>query len=488
MGNETTDTGGSGKAVNKATNTSNNVDSHSPKYEEYMEKSALPRTLAQGTRGMKAAGKQFLPSPPLETPASYQTRLENSVLLNAFRKTCSFLSGQVFQVDIVFEDEVPDDFTTYSTKIDHLGNSINVFAKRVFMNGLMKGASHILIDAPKSNGETRSRAEEKENNIRPYFKEIKPESIIGWRLDDDGSLAQVRITQKAEKHEGEFGTTEVNQILVLEKGSWRTYEQDQSGKTWTQVEEGVFSITDKIPLFSFIPGDEWTALTGETPLMDLAELNLAHWRSRSDQTNILHVGRVPFLFGKNVDLKTMPVATTYMVTSTDENSDIKFVEIQGAAISAGADDLKELEAKMALYGLQQLIPRVGNMTATEKSLTSGESNSSLGTWATEFESTLQAAFECFGEFINQEFPEDSINLNKEYNYGMFDSQEGQLILKAVQDGVLSAQGAFREMKRRGIFEEHAMWDENQDEMEEEDREGNDGLTGGEFFQNTNLGQ
>ena len=35
-------------------------------------------------------------------------------------------------------------------------------------------------------------------------------------------------------------------------------------------------------------------------MIDLAWLNLAHWQSASDQRHILHVARVPFLFGRGL--------------------------------------------------------------------------------------------------------------------------------------------------------------------------------------------
>lgn len=468
-------------------NTADNVDSHSPYYTDYMEKSELVRTLIKGTRGMKDAGKTFLPSAQLETSTSYNIRLLNSVLVNAYRKTASFMAGQVFQTDVILEEGVPADFKTYADAIDPLGNDINVFAKRAFQHGLEKGVAHILVDAPvKEPGRTYTVAEEKELGIRPFMKEIKPEDVIGWIVDENGVLVQVRIKETVTTREGDFGTKEVKRIRVLEQGAWFVYEQED-GKDYTLKDKGAFSV-NKIPLFTFIPGEEWTAMTGETPLQDLAELNLRHWRSLSDQINILHVGRVPFLFGIKVDLTVLPSGVATMVTSDEDGADVKYVEITGAAIAAGQTDLTELEAKMALWGLQQLIPRTGNQTATEKALTSGESNSSLGTWATEFESTLQSAFELMGEYMNQVFPPKSVSLNKEYSFGTMSAEEGTMLLKSVDTGVMSAQGCFAEFKRRNIVDEHKTWDDNQAEMEGEARADQDtlgGLTGG-FFQNQNL--
>lgn len=482
MTTETINAEASGAKTVQTGNTADNVDAHSPYYSAWMEESLLARSLMKGTKGMKAAGQRFLPQAQLETSISYSIRLENSVLVNAYRKTASQMSGQVFQTEAVFEEDVPEDFESISKKIDPLGNSLNVFAKRVFQHGLEKGVSHILVDAPvKEPGRTYTVAEEKAMNIRPYMKEVNPEDVIGWIVDEEGTLVQVRIKETVTRQVGKFGTKEVRRIRVLEQGAWFLYEQEDS-KDFILTDEGTFSV-NTLPLFTFIPGEEQTAMTGETPLQDLAELNLRHWRSLSDQINILHVGRVPFLFGRKVELTVLPSGVATMVTSDEEGSDIKYVEVTGAAIAAGQTDLTEIEAKMALWGLQQLIPRTGNQTATEKALSSGEANSSLGTWATEFEGTLQGAFELMGEYMNQVFPENGISLNKEYYFGAMSADEGNMLLKSVETGVMSAQGCFEEFKRRNIVDEHKTWEDNKDEMEEEIREDTTGVGGlaGQFF-------
>jgi len=447
------------------TTTKDNVDARSIAYASWLSRSYLPRTLLEGTRGMREAGETLLYKNEFESEKSFENRLKRSTLLNAFRKTGSFLAGQVFQVDLIFSDDVPELYTDFCKKVDVKGNSVNVFAKRVFFNGLMKGVAHILIDSPNVGDEnTLTIEEEQRRGIRPYFREIDPEAVIAVLVDENGFLFQVRILETKDKLVGAYGSERVDQI--------RVYNQDGSWELHTKVDgeyalesAGVLSIR-KIPIVTFIPGEETTIMTADTPLLDLAYLNLHHWDSSSDQTNILHVGRVPILFGKHVDLSKMPVGVAAMVSSEEDAADLKYVEIQGAAIAAGAKDLKEREAQMALYGLQQLVPRSGNMTATEKAITSGESNSSLGTWATEFEDFMQAAFEIVGEFTNTPFPEDGISVNKEYNIGVANAEELTAILKANEQGVLSAQGAFTEFRRRGVFDEHLSWDDMEAEIED----------------------
>ena len=451
------------------------VDMVSDEMELWLEDSHLPRTLSLGTAAMKKAGPRYLPQNKAETNEAYALRLEYSTLLNAYRKTCAFLAGQVFQVDIAFDDSVPDSIINFNPNIDDVNNSIDVVAKRLFQSGMAKGVSHIFIDSPPApvdeNGDpvALTRQQEDEQGIRPYFVSVRPEDILGGRFDmDTMQFTQIRFREIVEKNEGKYSTKVVSRVRVLFPGAWELWE-DTGNDNYVLIDSGTFSVP-YIPFVTFIPGMETTLLTGETPLMDLAEINLAHWRSNSDQTNILHVGRVPLLFGRNVDPGVMPVGTASMVNSSDDNSDLKFVEITGAAIGAGRDSLKDLEAQMALYGLQQLVPRTGNQTATEKALTSAESNSSLGTWATEFQSFLIQAYSVLADFMGETFPDNGLLINQEYNFGVSDPQIIQAILKSNEMGVISTQETFRELKRRGVFSDDLSWETMQADIEQEQRD------------------
>jgi len=458
--------GGTATTINKGDADSVSVKSRD--VQEWMDRSLLPRTLIQGTYGMKKAGNSFLPAHTLESTKAYNGRLSRSTLLNAFKKTASFLAGQVFQSDVVFDDGVDPAFEEWAESIDAAENSLDVFAKRVFQNGISKGVAHVFIDVPKKEADVVSQKDEKDAGIRPYFKEIKPEDVLGAIINEDGFLVQLRISESVVLRVGKYGTKIVQRVRVLEPGLWELYEMDDNGAS-SMIDSGAFSIPI-IPLVTFIPGDEWTIITGETPIMDLAELNSKHWRSMSDQDNILSVARVPILFGKNIEIEKMPVGTATMVTSEDNDADMKFIEIQGNAIAAGREDLKETEAQMALYGLQQLVPRTGNMTATEKALTSAESNSSLGTWATEFESVLNACFDIAGQFMGKEWPDNGLAVNKEYNFGVADPEELNAILKSNEQGILSAQATFSEFRRRGVYEEHLSWEDMEADLEQEKRD------------------
>jgi hypothetical protein len=441
----------------------NTVDAVHPKHDEWKEISRLPRALMAGTRGMVSQGEKFLPKFKFESQEHYNARLTRTILNNAYRKTVQFLSGQVFQSSIDITDEFPDQVKQYFKDVDLLGSPLGVFCKRLFERGLAGGVSHILVDAPVKNEGVRTRADQFNQGVRPYFKDLDPLSVIAWRTDAAGRLTQIRYTESITEPDGEFGLKTSTRIKVLEPGRWLEYGQAGDSNNFDLIDSGETGL-DTIPIVSFIPGEPLSAMTGETPLSDLAYLNLHHWQSFSDQKNALHVARVPMLFAKMIDLKNLTVATSSAILSDNEDADLKYVEHTGAAIAAGQKDLEECEASMALYGLQQMIDRTGGVTATEKALATAESNSSLGMWVLEFQDTLFAALKLFGEYMDVEVPDESVAMPTAFQKGILDPTLMKTILDYVAAGIISKRAAFEAINRMEILGEGLTWDMIQDDM------------------------
>ena len=442
------------------------VDFKHPLFNEWMDISDLPRTLLGGTRAMRLAEKKYLPQDTLEHNQDYNNRLARTTLVNMYRKTVNFLSGQVFSKRVVLDESLPEEILRYQEDSDLLGTSLDTFLKRSFEIGIGEGAYHILVDSNNMDGDFTSKAEEIESGVRTYFRGIKGSSLFGW-IDEDGNLSQIRIYESKTKRVDDYGIEIIPQIRVIEPGQWRVFQQIKKSGGWQVVEDGITSL-DYIPLVSFIPGERLSIVTGDTPLSDLAELNLDHWQSKSDQKNILHITRAPKMFGRKIDLNVINANPQSAIVSDADNSDLKYVETNGKSIEAGQRDLTEIESKMALYGLQQLIPRSGNMTATEKAITSAESNSSLGTWVSIFESCVRKCFEYVADFEKaSDFDPNKISINRDFTSGIFNVEMVNVYLKMVETNVISAKSAFDEIKRKGFVSEELDWLDVVSEMEDE---------------------
>lgn len=163
---------------------------------------------------------------------------------------------------------------------------------------------------------------------------------------------QVRYMESVEVADGEFGVKCVDQVRVLEPGSWRTYRKPENGGAWVQEGQGSTNLT-YIPWVTFYTG-RTGPMTAKPPLLELAHLNVKHWQSQSDQDNLLHVARVPLLFVFTDNEEFQLTISSASATRMPKDGNAKYVEHTGAAITAGRDSLNDLVDDMRMAGAKLL--------------------------------------------------------------------------------------------------------------------------------------
>jgi hypothetical protein len=427
----------------------------------------LPRTLMGGTKAMRAAGVKYLPMEAAESAGAYAARVNRSTLFNAFRKTVKDMTGKVFNKPIVLKNTVPAQLKAYAENIDLAGRHVNVFARDAFFDSMQPGIGYILTDMPAPletgtgrNGEVTA-ADESNAGIRPYLCFVKAEDLIGWQTENiDGvitlTMARIRETATIPNPDDPFSEICVPQIRVLRIGSWEIWREAMDGGPdkgkWVKVSEGLTNLS-KIPLAP-IYLNRTGFFIGEPPLEDLADLNVAHWQSQSDQRNILHVARVPILFGAGfAEDDTIEIGASRMVRTSASDSKLQYVEHTGAAIEAGRNDLKDLEFQMQTQGLQLLVPQPGGQSATGEILDSAKENSPLAMMAGALQDALEQSFGFMAEFLGLGADAGGeIEVNTDFGLAN-NVTDIPNIVTSYQSGLLDQQTALDEMKRRGFLSE-----------------------------------
>jgi hypothetical protein len=447
----------------------------------------LPNALMGGTEEMKAKGETFLPKEPEESQQAYEVRLSRTYLLNAFRRTVLYLSGQIFSKPVVIQDDNPVEIKDLAENIDLENNNLAVFAKKVFEAGLVDGITFVLIDYPPSEAGL-TKEEEKARDLRPYWVHIPSSNLIGWKTDKYNGktrLTQIRIKESVTKNKGKYGTEKVARIRVINLGSYEVYEDITEGneKDWKLVESNTTTFTEEIPLAIYRPGDKITFMTSIPCLEDLAALNLAHYQSQSDQANILHYARIPILFGKMLaeDPTKIAIGPNRMIHSMKEDSDLRFVEHSGAAIGAGRESLDDLENRMALYGLQLLMPKTGRVTATEKALNSGENDCTLKTYGLIFQDFLEQCIVYTCQWLKSDKPAGSVIVNLQFR--LLQSADADVLIKAKVANILPRHAVLQEFLYRGIINEDSDLDQIEDWLAEEEANAVSSALQGTFLKN-----
>ena len=288
------------------------------------------------------------------------------------------------------------------------------------------------MDFPAPTG-AKSLAEERSLNRRPYWIEVDPTNIYGWRLDREvnyGSLIQVRIGEKAVVPDGEFGESVYNQIRVIEPGRYRVYRQTEKQKTlepysqggftgdfngppqqqeYELIESGDYSL-DEIPLVTVYTGKTDT-MTSKPPLLDIAYLNLAHFQRQADLIHSLHVASQPMLVleGWDDQTKDMAISVNYAM-ATQPGNKVYYVEPASSAFEAQSAEIQELEKQMASLGISTLSQqKFVAESADARRLDRVDTNSMLSMVSLDLEQKLQKSFNLSAKYLQLDPPEIKIS-------------------------------------------------------------------------------
>ncbi|NKX40336.1 DUF4055 domain-containing protein [Rhodobacteraceae bacterium R_SAG2] len=443
------------------------VAQRTPAAEALLKSAALGCVLMGGTKAMRGAGQKYLPKFPAESHEAYEARLASSFLFNGFKKTVRDMTGRVFTKSVEIEG---DALSEEEQNIDMQGRDLSAFARDVFEAGLSGcGLSFIMVDAPPRPG-TVTKAQAKASSLRPYLVHVKPEEVLGWKTSTEGSrtfLSQWRTMEKVEQDdpEDEFATVTVDQVRVLTlvdgKVNVRIYREADKGANWELYDEFDTQAAEitVVPFYANRTG----FFAAEPPLEDLADKNVEHWQSASDQRNILHAARVPILHAAGrQDDEPLVVSAGMATTSHDPNAKLEWVEHTGAAIEAGRNDLKDLEFQMQVLGLQLLV--AGTETATGASLDAAKETAPLAMMADNLKDALEQALRWFTMYQGAE-TEVAVSVNKDFGLPPLTYQEVQALQKDVSLGYLSLEEYYEERKRRGFLRSDLSVDEDMDKVE-----------------------
>lgn len=452
---------------------SDTVAKPTPAAKALHEAAAVARVLMGGTKAIRAAGETYLPKFPAETQDAYDARRNSSFLFNGFKKTVRDMTGRVFSKSIEIEGDALKD---EAQNIDMQGRDLSGFARDVFEAALAGcGLSFIMVDSP-PRGDDVTRAQAQDGHLRPYLVHILPQEVLGWKTSSVGSktvLTQWRAMEVVEEQDpdDEFAVIPLDQVrvLTLEAGrvGVRLYRKAAKSDKWTLHDE----FQTDAPEITVIPF--YAARTGffaaEPPLQDLADKNLEHWQSASDQRSILHAARVPILHatGRDDD-EPLVVSASTATTSRDPQAKLEWVEHSGAAIGAGRDDLKDIEFQMQVLGLQLLV--AGTETATGASLDAAKETAPLAMMADNLKDALEQALQWFTMYQGAE-QEITVQINKDFGVSMLTPQEMAVMLTAVNTGQMPRRVFVEEMKRRGFLAEDTDTEAYLDDLDTEAPEG-----------------
>jgi len=426
----------------------------------------IMKAVTNGTEYLRENSEAFLPIEPREDYTAYLSRVNRAVFSPFTQRLIRAAAGLILRKSINITGD-PYWTEIFSKDVDGCGSDLDEYARRLLICALTYGHCHTLVDFPAPTG-ARSLAEERELNRRPYWIEVDPTNIYGWRLDREvnyGNLIQVRIKEKAVVPDGDFGEKVYDQIRVIEPGRYRIYRQVETVKAmaggfpypnafdatdstsdYELIESGDYTL-DRIPLVTMYSGKTDT-MTSKPPLLDIAYLNLAHFQRQADLIHSLHIASQPILVleGWDDQTKDMAVSVNYAM-ATQPGNKVYYVDPAASAFEAQSAEIKELQMQMATLGISTLSQqKFVAESADARRLDRVDTNSMLSMVSMDLEQSLQKSFDLAANYIGIEPPE--VTINRDFDIDRLIGQDITALTSLFDNGVL-ARDEFRQILMQG---------------------------------------
>tara|TARA_R110002096_G_scaffold316728_6_gene511216 strand:+ start:537 stop:1940 length:1404 start_codon:yes stop_codon:yes gene_type:complete len=443
------------------------VATPSAKYEKDAVYWDLPKALRGGTLSMRQAGETYLPKFPAEKPLPYQDRLNQSVLFNAFWRTITVLGAKPFQKTVDLGDKADAEAIEWSKNIDRDGRSLTAFSRDLLLDLLAYGVCRYAVDMPVTkrdkDDDPLTLEQERAAGVRPFFAQLSPLTTIETRSsgsDSDVSFDRVRDTGTRIVPQGDWAEKEFETVRVITNDTYDVYIK--MADEWpTTPQESTPNTLGKVPVVEI-----GFLVDGRPPLDDLAWLNARHWQSDSDQENILHVARVPFkhFAGFTADeVSVIDISRSKGVRSSSPDAHIDVVEHSGEAIAAGRIHGIDLKEAMSGFGVNMVVDRKSDATATGRRIDQTNGDSDLQMMVRRLASGLEQGFILAGEWIGRDL-NVSVDIFDDYNFNPDDATHEQRLKRATL-GFISTKTLIREDVRAGLWSDDLDVDDEIDNIE-----------------------
>jgi hypothetical protein len=427
----------------------------------------IMKAVSLGTEYLRENSETFLPLEPREDYTAYLARVNRAVFSPFTQRLVRAAAGLILRKPIVLEGD-PYWSEIFAKDVDGCGSDLDEYARRLLICALTYGHCHTLVDFPAPTG-ARSLAEERALNRRPYWIEVDPQNVYGWRLDREvnyGKLIQVRIAEKAIVPDGRFGEKVYDQIRVIEPGRYEIYRQQESrkdmygqmpypnsfdvtgptGGNYELVETGAYSLGD-IPLVTLY-SNKTDTLVSKPPLLDIAYLNLAHFQRQADLIHSLHVASQPMLVleGWDDQTKDLAISVNYALAMQPGNK-AYYVEPASSAFEAQSNEIKELQMQMATLGISTLSQqKFVAESADARRLDRVDTNSMLSMVSMDLQQTLQGAFNLAANYLQLEPPK--VYVSRDFDIDRLIGQDITALTTLFTQQVIDRE-EFRDILRQG---------------------------------------
>ncbi len=441
-----------------------------------------------GSIQVKKAGDKRLPRPnPTDTSKANKDRFDQykkrAVYENVSGHTLRGLTGAAFRK--AAELDVPTIIDYVKTDID--GSGLSIYQQsRDCVGATLKGRSILLVDYPSVEGKQASAADITSGKIRATTMLIDKRNVKNWRTVKVGAahkLALAPIFERIEEPtEDGFGVELVDQYRVLKliniEGSyvytqeiWR--KNDENGQ-WLLfqspviIKDGSGAAWDVIPIIFVGPNNNDLKID-DSPMYDLAEVNLAHYRNSAEyEDSIYMIGQPqPWMSGLTEEWRNhLEKEGIYLGARTPwllpENGSAGLLQAEPNTIAKEGMDQKENQ--MIALGARMLTPGAVIKTVSEAESKAEIEHSVLSLAVSNVSAAYTQCLEWMLRFMNSS-GKVSYKINQEFTKPAIDAQMLTAITGLSVAGKLPDGDLFNSLKKHELIDPEKSNEDIKDELD-----------------------
>ena len=382
--------------------------------------------LREGTYKIRSEHRKYLPQQPREQDDSYDVRLSRSTVVPFVQRIEKMLSGMLVRKPIRLDD-VSDLVREQLFDVDLDGNDLNVWLYQTARQAISFGHVGVLVDAPKEG-----------EKARPYWVTYQPSDILGWRthvVEGVRKLSQLRLLERVVEPDGKYGEKTVEQIRVLEPGSFEIHRKKDKGDFYIH-DSGTMSL-DEIP-FSIAYANRVGPYESRSPLYDIAELNLKHYQIQSDLDNILSVSAVPLLAFYGFPASADEIsAGPGEALSLPQESRAEYISPSGDSFDSQFRRLNDIEKQINTLSLAAVMgSKLVGETAEAKRIDRSQSDATLMVLAQQMQDLVDNCLRFHSMYLNEPNAGSSF-VNRDFVSARLEPQEIQSLLQLYTAGTIS---------------------------------------------------
>lgn len=418
------------------------VNAKHPEYSKNLIKWQLMRDALAG----EVAKEKYVPKLSDQEAEEYSAYVGRAEFYNATARTQVALTGLLFAKPP--KVELPEALKTIGENISLDDDTLEALAKNIADECLSVGRCGVLVDLPNVEKADYSKLEAERLNLRAYATLYKAENIINWKTTKINGSNVTSLVVLAETYAEPTQDEFVDKIktryrvLDLHEGYYRQ-------RVFSETKVGNFEVVSEIypsangqkleylP-FTFFNVNDLKTSVEKPPLLDLAKVNISHFRSEVDLEHGTHFTALPtpYVTGyQGESSEKLKIGSTTVWVINDPSAKVGFLEFSGAGLSTLENRIAVKEKRMSILGARLLLDEKKTAEATEtlQMRKSGE-NAVLTSVAATISEGIVSFLKDIAFFENIAGENLIYEINTDYNLTMIEPQLLAQIIAGIQSG------------------------------------------------------